>query len=306
MKKYVAVIVSAAILTAFWFVFRSCSGMSVLDFISGKHAQVATDVAGDGRAQREVAYDPNSEQSIQEFKINERKKRALSRFPGDTIDLMEYILKSYPRGTYLIDFDRTNTYNIPQSAVIYKKEPDGLYVFALIAKSKMDTDEKRVIEKKNVIGYDASYIDFDSTRLGTAIFFLELYKYDGGSFSPIWEDTVPIHGGFNKMTLETWKARNIPYIRVNFDDARYSGHDDYNYFFVNGFKAMPHLLETYEAINRKRTMVDYNHDNYPDYCEYLYVDSGNWVGTPDSVFFVWQQKDSVYVNTRNKKQTRRY
>jgi hypothetical protein len=108
------------------------------------------------------------------------------------------------------------------------------------------------------------------------------------------------------MTLETWKAKNIPYIRVNFDDARYSGHDDYNYFMINGMTQTPHLLETYEAINRKRTMVDYNHDNYPDYCEYLYIDSGNWVQTPDSVIFVWNQKDSIYINTRNRKQTRRY
>lgn len=108
------------------------------------------------------------------------------------------------------------------------------------------------------------------------------------------------------MSMETWKPKNIPYVRVNFDDARYSGHDDYNYFLINGLLKKPHRMETYAAINRKRTMIDYDHDSIPDYCEYLYVDSGDWVGTPDSVIFVWSKKDSVYVNTRNKKQTRRY
>ena len=287
----------------FWFVFKSCSGRSFLDFVSGSSTE-KTSVASDNSAQKEVAYDAASDQNIQERNLRERKARARSRFAGDTIDLMEYVLKTYPKGTYLVDFDRTYTYNVPQSAVIYLKQSDGTYVLGLIAKSR--GGEERVIEQKNVIGWDQSYIDFDSTKLGTAFFFLSLYKYSGGGFSVVWEDTVPIHGGFNRISMETWKGKNIPYVRVNFHDARYSGHDDYNYFLVNGLMSMPHRLETYDAIDRKRTFCDANKDKYPDYYEYVFYDNGREVTSPDSVMFYWSEKDTVYINSRNSKQTRRY
>ncbi|MBI5728074.1 MAG: hypothetical protein HY965_09505 [Ignavibacteriales bacterium] len=225
----------------------------------------------------------------------------MNRFPGDTIDLYEYIIKNYPKGTYLIDCDRTVRYNIPNSAVIYQKQGDGLYVYAMIAKSK--EDDERLIEKKNITGYDASFIDLDSTELGTAFFYLTLLKYDGG-FNKIWETPVPTHGGFNRITYETWQAKKIPYIRINFHYAQGSGHIDYNYFLVGGMLKEPHLLMTYEGINMKRTMVAVNNDSIPDYREYVYIDTGDRVLNPDSVNFVW--KDTEYFNERNKKQWRKY
>ena len=257
-----------------------------------------------GKGQDEVAYNSTKDLSIQELNLLDRKKRAKTRFPGDTLDLMEYVIRNYPQGTYLLDFDRTTSYNVPQSAVIYSKQGDGTYVFAMIAKSKKD--DPRLIEQKNVIGYDASYIDLDSTELGTAFFFLSLFKYDGGTFRQIWEAPVPSHGGFNKITMENWAAEKVPYIKANFHYAQGSGHIDYNYFLINGLLSPPHILMTYEGINLKRTMVDLNKDKYPDYCEYVYYDSGLRAVSPDSVFFIYRLKDSVYVNTRNPRQTRRY
>jgi len=254
--------------------------------------------------QEEVAYDANKDMSIQEINLAERKKRAKSRFPGDTLDLMEYVIKNYPKGTYLIDNDRTTSYNTPQSAVIYSRESGGMYIYALIAKSRQ-TDE-RLIEQKNVIGYDASFIDLDSTKLGTALFFLSLFKYEGGAFNMVWETPVPTHGGFNKMTLENWPAQRIAYIRINFHDARSSGHIDYNYFLVNGMFNKPMPMETYEGIDCKRTLVDHNKDKYPDWCEYLYVDSGQSATLIDSVYFEFRTKDSAFVNVRNGKQMRKY
>jgi hypothetical protein len=254
--------------------------------------------------QEEVAYDSNKDLSIQEINLAERKKMAKTRFPGDTLDLMEYVIRNYPKGTYLIDDDRTTSYNTPQSAVIYTRENGGTYIYAIIAKSRQSDD--RLIEQKNVIGYDASFIDLDSTKLGTALFYLSLFKYENSSFQLIWETPVPTHGGFNRMTLENWAAQHMQYIRINFHDARSSGHVDYNYFLVNGMFNKPMPMETYEGINCKRTLVDFNKDKYPDWCEYLFVDSGTSSTPIDSVFFEFRQKDSVFVNTRNKRQMRKY
>ncbi len=254
--------------------------------------------------QEEVAYDSNKDLSIQEINLAERKKMAKSRFPGDTLDLMESVIRNYPKGTYLIDNDRTSSYNTPQSAVIYTKDNGGTYIYAIIAKSRQSDD--RLIEQKNVIGYDASFIDLDSTKLGTALFYLSLFKYENGGFQLIWETPVPTHGGFNRMYLETWAAHRTQYIRINFHDARSSGHIDYNYFMTNGMFNKPMPMETYEGINCKRTLVDFNKDKYPDWCEYLYVDSGTTSTPIDSVYFIFRQKDSVFVNTRNSRQIRAY
>ncbi|MCK9424814.1 MAG: hypothetical protein M0Q21_02120, partial [Ignavibacteriaceae bacterium] len=122
----------------------------------------------------DVSRDTQRDMSIQEYNIQERKKLVTVRFPCDTIALMEYVLNSYPEGTYLVDFDRTFTYNIPKSAVIYQKNTDGQYVFGIIAKSW--SNDHRLIEMKNIIGYDQSFIDLDSTELGTAFFYLSLFK----------------------------------------------------------------------------------------------------------------------------------
>jgi hypothetical protein len=63
---------------------------------------------------------------------------------------------------------------------------------------------------------------------------------------------------------------------------------------------------TYKGINFQRTIANVNNDKYPDYFEYLYVDTGDQIILRDSIPFFWSVKDSLYVNTLNKKQTRPY
>ncbi|MBS4000685.1 MAG: hypothetical protein KGZ71_09400, partial [Desulfobulbaceae bacterium] len=98
-----------------------------------------------------IGYQPGKEKEIRDYNLDERKKRAIVRTVCDTIALMEYVLKTEEQGTFLVDFDRRFTYSYPQSAVIYQRAPDGLYVFALIAKSRLDRGE-RTIEVKNIVG----------------------------------------------------------------------------------------------------------------------------------------------------------
>lgn len=63
---------------------------------------------------------------------------------------------------------------------------------------------------------------------------------------------------------------------------------------------------TYKGINFMRTITNFNNDKYPDYLEYLFIDTGNKVIVRDSIPFVWNVRDNLYINTRNKKQTRPY
>lgn len=248
-----------------------------------------------------IGYQPTKEKEIRDYNLEERKKRAIVRTVCDTIALMEYVLTTEEQGTYLVDFDRKFTFSYPQSAVIYQRGPDGMYVFALIAKSRLDRGE-RTIEVKNIVGYDASFIDLDSTKLGTAFFYLTLFKCTDSTFQKIWEVPVPNHGGFNTLTMEKWK--NTPYLRSYFHYARGIGRLDYNYFLIDGILKEPHLLLTIETINRRRIMIDINGDKYPDYQEYFYVDTGDQLRVVDSVGFVW--KDSLYVSTRDARKTTLY
>ncbi|MFA6597768.1 MAG: hypothetical protein WCS69_08595 [Ignavibacteriaceae bacterium] len=258
---------------------------------------------GGGEADNyDVSKDIPRDMSIQEYNIQERKKLTTVRFPCDTIALMEYVLNNYPEGTYLVDFDRTFTYNIPKSAVIYQKTNDGQYVFGLIAKSW--SNDHRLIEMKNIVGYDASFIDLDSTDLGTAFFYLTLFKCNENTFDTLWEAGIPSHGGFNNLTLEKWAKKNIQYIKADFHYGQGIGHFDYNFFFVDGMLKPPHLLLTYEGINFKRIMTDANGDKYPDYIEFKYLDTGDKITILDSITFIW--KDTCYINTRNPKQFRYY
>lgn len=252
----------------------------------------------------DVSRDTRRDMSIQEYNIQERKKLTVTRFPCDTIALMEYVLANYPEGTYLVDFDRTFTYNIPRSAVIYQKNNNGQFVFGVIAKSW--SHDPRLIEMKNIVGYDASYIDLDSTELGTAFFYLTLFKANrtGNTFDTVWEAGIPSHGGFNNLTIEKWDKKNMQYIKADFHYAQGVGHFDYNFFFVDGMLKQPHLLLTYEGINFKRIMTDANGDKYPDYIEFKYLDTGDRVTILDSITFIW--KDTCYFNTRNHKQYRYY
>ena len=68
----------------------------------------------------------------------------------------------------------------------------------------------------------------------------------------------------------------------------------------------PHLLMTYKGIDFQRTIANVNNDKFPDYYEYLYYDLPNRIYAADSIPFYWDVKDSVYVNTRNHRQTRPY
>lgn len=251
---------------------------------------------------QEVAYSPEKDAAIQKYNLEQQKKQTAERFPCDTISLKEFILSHYPQGTYLVDFDKTLTYNIPRPAVIYPEKYPG-YVFGIIAKSKSG---ERFIEPKNIVGYNESFIDLDSTKLGTAFFYLVLFRCQDNQFEVVWESVIPSHGGFNTFSIENWKSEDIPYIRVNFHYAQGIGHIDYNYFLINGLTSKPHLMMTYKGINFQRTIIDYNNDKYPDYYEYLYYDSGKKVSVLDSIPFIWSRRKLAYVNTRNSRQTRPY
>jgi hypothetical protein len=249
-----------------------------------------------------AAYSPDKDASIQKYNLEHQKKMTSGRFACDTLSLKEFVLSNYPEGTYLIDFDKTLTYNVPRPAVIYPNKYPG-YIFGIIAKSKSG---ERFIEPKNIIGYNESFIDLDSTKLGTAFFYLVLFHCEQNTFNVVWESVIPSHGGFNTFSIENWKYLNIPYIRVNFHYAQGIGHIDYNYFLVEGLTAKPHLLMTYKGINFQRTITNYNNDRYPDYYEYVYYDSGKRVEALDSIPFVWNRLKNSYINTRNSKQTRPY
>jgi len=249
-----------------------------------------------------VEYSPEKDARIQQYNLEQQKKFAGSRTPCDTLALKEFVLENYPKGNYLVNTDKTLSYSIPKPAVIYYKK-NRSYIFGVIAKSG---DGERLIEPKNIVGYDQSFIDLDSTELGTAYFYLTLFKCLNGNFDAIWESLIPSHGGFNKITLKRWNYKNFPFIEVNFHYGRGTGHINYNYFLIDGIKNLPHLLMTYEGINFKRTISNINDDEFPDYYEHIYYDLGDRIFSKDSVAFVWSVKDSVYVNSRNKKQTRPY
>lgn len=249
-----------------------------------------------------VENSPERDARIQQYNLEQQKKFAGNRVPCDTISLKEFVLENYPDGCYLINSDKTLNYNIPLPAVIYFPK-NRKYVFGVVAKSR---EGERLIEPKNIVGYDQSFIDLDSTDLGTAYFYLTLFMCDNGIFIKIWEALIPSHGGFNRINLKYWNHNNIPYIEANFHYGRGTGHINYNYFLINGVEKTPHLLMTYEGINFKRTIANYNNDKYPDYFEHIFYDLGDNVYSKDSVAFVWNVKDSLYVNTRNHRQTRSY
>ena len=87
------------------------------------------------RSDGDAATNDSKDAEIQQYNIGVQKDQTKNRFPCDTIALKEYILSNYERGTYLVDFDRTYTYNVPKSAVIYFKD-GGDFILAVIAKSK--------------------------------------------------------------------------------------------------------------------------------------------------------------------------
>jgi hypothetical protein len=218
------------------------------------------------------------------------------------LSLKEYVIQNYPKGNYLVSVDKMFSYSIPKPALVYYGEGES-YVFGVVAKSR---EGERLIEPKNIVGYDQSFIDLDSTELGTAYFYLTLFKCNVGYIERVWETIIPSHGGFNKIILRHWDYNGTPYIEANFHYGRGTGHINYNYFLIDGLQNKPHLIMTYEGINFKRSIANYNNDKYPDYYEHIYYDLGDRIYSRDSVAFVWKEKDSVYVNTKNNRQTRRY
>lgn len=246
---------------------------------------------------------PAKDKSIRNYNIEREKELASTRTPCDTIALQEYILDFYPQGTYLVEFDKTFTYNVPKNAVIYHKQDGKQYLFTVIAKSK---EGERFVEKKNVIGYESSFINLDSTKLGTAFFFLTLFECSEDNFTQIWESEVPIHGGFNSMILKKWRKKNIPYIELNYEAGIISGHRNYNYFLIDGIEDLPHLMETYEGIVHKRTIANVNDDEYPDYFEFRYYQDSLRITLLDSIPFYWNLKRQLYVTKVNRRWFRKY
>ena len=255
----------------------------------------------------DAANSQSKDEELRGYNLSVQKQQTQNRFPCDTISLKEYILNNYEPGTYLVQFDKTFTYNLPKSAVIYFK--DGAdYILAVIAKSKPG---ERNIEAKNVIGYESSFINLDSTKLGTAFFWLTLFECKDGDFVRLWESEVPIHGGFNKMSIKTWKPKNIKYVELNYEDGIISGHRNYNFFMIDGWKNPPHLMETYVGLTHKRTMANINNDKFPDYWEYRFTshfweDSLRTIKLIDSIPFYWSTKRNLYITDKNPRWFRKY
>ena len=251
----------------------------------------------------DVSADPYRDAEIQKYNLDLRKGRS-ERFPCDTISVIEYVLDNYPPGTYLMETDKTTLESLPTPSVIYYDDKDGSkYIFAVIAKSRQG---ERLIETKNLIGYNESYIDLDSTKLGTAFLYLILLECRGNNLSLVWESIIPSHGGFKDHYLSTWNYNGTLYIQNKFYYAQGIGTIDYNYFLIDGIRSQPHLLMTYKGVDFKRTLANVNNDKYPDYYEHIYVSLEDRIFAKDSVAFIWNEKQGAYVNTRNARQTRLY
>lgn len=243
------------------------------------------------------------DKSIQEYNIRQEEKLSGTRTPCDTIALRQYIVDNYDAGTYLVEFDRTFTFNLPKEAVIYFDHDGKKYIFAVIAKSKKG---ERLIEKTNLIGFESSFINLDSTKLGTAFFYLTLFSCENDRFNFIWESEVPIHGGFNSMKLKKWRPKNIFYVELNFEFGIISGHRNFNYFMVDGIENPPHLLETYLGIVHKRTLANVNNDKFPDYNEYRFIDDSLSITELDSIPFYWSEAKQLYITDKSRRWYRKY
>lgn len=258
----------------------------------------------DSKSDGDATNSASKESEIRNYNLSVEQQQAANRTPCDTLSLKEFILNNYPAGTYLVDFDQTYTTNVPKSAVVYYKQSNATYIFGVVAKSKPG---ERFIETKNVTGYSSSFVNLDSTKLGTAFFWLTLFECNGdGSFNVLWESEVPIHGGFNKITLNNWRPKNCMYITLNYMDGIISGNRSYNFYMVDGFRNPPHLMETYEGLLHKRTMANLNKDKYPDYYEYRFSETEHAISIIDSIPFLWDTVKHLYISPVNKRWFRHY
>ncbi|HMN24789.1 MAG TPA: hypothetical protein PKE38_09830 [Ignavibacteriaceae bacterium] len=252
----------------------------------------------------QAAFNQNKDAEIQRYNLELKKKESVNRFPCDTIAVIEHIFDNYPAGTYLLEFDKTSTYNIPKPAIIYFTDKDGSkFIFTVIACSR---EGERLIEPANLVGYDQSFIDLDSTKLGTPFLYLVLFECRGENLIKQWEAPIPSHGGFNSIALKKWDYNGTYFIESNFHYAQGIGHINYNYFLIDNIRKFPHLLMTYEGTSMKRTLANVNNDKFPDYYEHVIYNLKDKVFSKDSVAFRWREKDTLYINTNNPKQTRHY
>lgn len=251
-----------------------------------------------------AAYNQTKDADIQRYNLELKKKESKNRFPCDTIAVIEYVFDNYPAGTYVLEFDRTTTYDIPKPALIYFNDKSGSkFVFTIIGTSRPG---ERLIEPANLVGYDQSFIDLDSTKLGTPFLYLVLFECRGENLIKQWEAPIPSHGGFNSISLKKWDYNGTNYIENNFHYAQGIGHINYNYFLIDNIRNYPHLLMTYDGTSLKRSLANINNDKFPDYYEHIIYNLKDKVYSADSVAFNWSPKDTLYINTNNSKQTRRY
>jgi hypothetical protein len=279
--------------------------MKLMKYMLALLIAVLVGCGGDDKdgASGDATTSAGKEGSIRSYNLSVEQQQAGKRFLCDTLSLKEFILNNYPAGTYLVDFDRTYTTNVPKSAVVYYKYQNATYIFGVVAKSKPG---ERFIETKNVTGYSSSFVNLDSTKLGTAFFWLTLFECNqDGSFNVIWESEVPIHGGFNKITINNWRPKSCMYVSLNYMDGIISGNRNYNFFLVDGLRNPPHLLETYEGLTHKRTMANINNDKYPDYFEYRFSE-GERIAIIDSIPFLWDTIKRLYISPVNKRWFRHY
>ncbi|WP_337865181.1 hypothetical protein [Ignavibacterium sp.] len=250
-----------------------------------------------------VELSAEKDASIQMYNLERIKTETTNRFPCDTISVIEHIIKNFPSGTYLLRFDKTSVYDIPKPAVIYYDTNEGKFVFAVIARSKPG---ERFIEPSNIVGYYQSFIDLDSTKLGTPFIYLVLFECKGEQLFTVWEAPIPSHGGFNNFAVKNWSPKAVTYVEVNFHYGQGAGNINYNYFLVDGIRNQPHLLMTYDGIDFRRTLANINDDKFPDYYEHIFYSLPDRVIHKDSVAFIFNQKDSLYYSTEGRKITRRY
>lgn len=254
--------------------------------------------------QERVEYSSEKDAAIQSYNLERLKRESIARFPCDTISVNEYVMNNFPAGTYLLRSDKSSIYEIPQPALIYYENKNGeKYIFAMIARSRAG---ERFIEPANIVGYDQSFIDLDSTKLGTPFIYLVLFECKGNQLFTIWEAPVPSHGGFNKFHLRNWAPKGLSYIEVNFYYGQGIGNISYNYFMIDGIRNQPHLLMTYDGIDFRRTLANINDDKFPDFYEHIFYNMPDRVIHKDSVAFVYNPKDSLYYSKEGKNISRRY
>lgn len=219
----------------------------------------------------------------------------------DTLAFKKWIEKNFEKNTLLLKCYQRNTKNVKYAVLNYKYSNDTNYIFAVIAKPK---ENYKNINIDDLVGYYSSFGNLDSTKKGTAFFYLILVANFGKEYNIKYKEIIPIHNGFDIIYLDKWEQKNIDFITVQFLDALTQGTRRFNYFFVNHFLSKPHLLELYSGIDNLRKLYDINGDNYPDYYEFYFINNDREIRRLDSVGFVWNGE--VYVNTQNSKQTRNY